>query len=864
MVQEGGRDTSKGWGMPPLAWPKIWVGRLRDISTDGDSVMALNRLLAGLVSFPFNLRVATVGGLGSLPVILDVAYIFSGFGLWLHHRLFPRHIFWRRAVALPLDVLAGSYELHIGGAATAWVFPAYLWIIFGNGFRFGSDFLLAAMALSIVSFAVVAGTTQFWIHAGSMATGVIVGLIILPLYALALIRRLSIATRLAEAASRAKSLFLASVSHELRTPLNAIIGMGALLEGTPLKPDQAEMSETILTAARSLLRLIDGILDLSRIEAERMPVTAEDFDLALVLGELRTILLTQARQKGLYLHVHLTSRTPLLLHGDARRLHEILLNLVGNALKFTHLGGITIAVDATEWTEAAVRLRVEVTDTGIGIAPEAQARIFENFTQADETILNRYGGTGLGLAITRKFVELLGGTIGVRSSPGAGSTFWFNLPLASRPGAAVPAVEDGALRAFVPGTRAGEIAPLLGRLRDAGVRIEAIDTWPEGTLLPDAADGPCVAFAAAGAESNLAQLAAVGALSFVAIDDARATGSLPAAWQRAFAQVLPGDIADDALAGALHFLRQTTRRGAGRNEAIVSTPAGPSLHVLVADDNTVNQRVLQRIFGGAGHKVRVVGDGEAALDALADQRFDIALFDVNMPKIDGIEATKIYRMASLGADEVPIVALTADAMEETRISCLEAGMKACLVKPVEPARLLEIIGEIARAARTGEALAPAAPDRPVAVPAAEPTLDVEVVDNLLALGGTEFLAEIGTGFHAEAEARLDGLRAALARGDVSDFRFQAHGLRSIAANLGARALSDLCLPYQGISAEDLRLNGMGYLGRIAEELGRVERALTAHGVPRKTPQLSLLEMLPPTTRRSGIRRPGEVAGPTAA
>ena len=864
MVQEGGRDTSKGWGMLPLAWPKIWVGRLRAISTDGDSVMALNRLLAGLVSFPFNLRVATAGGLGALPVILDIAYIFSGLGLWLHHRLFPRHTFWRRAVALPLDVLAGSYELHIGGAATAWVFPAYLWIIFGNGFRFGSGFLLAAMALSIVSFAVVAETTQFWIHAGSMATGVIVGLIVLPLYALALIRRLSIATRLAEAASRAKSLFLASVSHELRTPLNAIIGMGALLEGTPLKPDQAEMSETILTAARSLLRLIDGILDLSRIEADRMPVTAADFDLAQVLGELRTILLAQARQKGLYLHVHLTSRTPLLLHGDARRLHEILLNLVGNALKFTHLGGITIAVDATERTETAVRLRVEVTDTGIGIAPEAQDRIFENFTQADETILNRYGGTGLGLAITRKFVELLGGTIGVRSSPGAGSSFWFDLPLARQVDAGVPALADGALRAFVQGARAGEIAPLLGRLRDRGVRVEAIDAWPDGTSFPDGADGPCLAFATATAETGLAQLAAAGGLSYAIIDDARAAGGPPPAWQRAFAMVLPADIADEALAGALHFLRRTTGRGAARDTEAAHAPPRESLRVLVADDNTVNQRVLLRILGGAGHKVHVVADGDAALDALADRSFDLALFDVNMPKLDGIEATKIYRMAALGAEEVPIVALTADAMEETRIRCLEAGMRACLVKPVEPARLLEIIGEIARAARTGEALAPAAPDRSGAAPAAAPTLDAEVVANLLALGGTEFLAEIGTGFHAEAEARLDGLRAALARGDVPDFRFQAHGLRSIAANLGARALGDLCLPYQTVSAEDLRANGMGYLARIGDELERVELGLAAHGVPRKTTQLNLLEMLSATPRRGALRRAGEIAGPSAA
>ena len=839
--------------------------RLRAAFSDADSVMAVNRLVGALLGLPFNIHGSLTGQMPGAPILANLAYITLGLGLWLHHPLWPRQAVARRVASLPIDIMAISYEMYMGGGATAWLAPAYLWVIFGNGFRFGPSFLIGAMVLSLAGFAAVVWATPFWAHTGTLAVGIFVGLVILPLYALALIRRLSIATRLAEAASRAKSLFLASVSHELRTPLNAIIGMGALLEGTPLKPDQAEMSETILTAARSLLRLIDGILDLSRIEAERMPVTAVDFDVAEVLAELRTILLAQARQKDLYLHVHLTSRTPLLLHGDARRLHEVLLNLVGNALKFTHRGGITIAVDATERTETAVRLHVEVTDTGIGIAPEAQARIFENFTQADETILNRYGGTGLGLAITRKFVELLGGTIGVRSSPGAGSSFWFDLPLERQADKAVPALADGALRAFVPGARAGEIAPLLGRLRDRGVRVEAIDAWPDAANLPDGANGPCLAFATgATADTSLDQLAAAGALSVVTIDDARAAGAPPPDWQRAFAMVLPGEIADAALAEALHFLRRTTGRGAARNEEPTRAPTRESLRVLVADDNTVNQRVLLRILGGAGHKVHVVGDGEAALDALADRGFDIALLDVNMPKLDGIEATKIYRMATLGAAEVPIVALTADAMEETRIRCLEAGMKACLVKPVEPARLLEIIGEIARAARTGEALAPAAPDRPVAAPAAAPTLDAEVVANLLTLGGAEFLAEIGTGFHAEAEGRLDGLRAALARGDVPDFRFQAHGLRSIAANLGARALGDLCLPYQTISAEDLRANGMGYLARIGEELDRVEQALAAHGVPRKTAQMNLLEMLPATPRRGGLRRAGEVAGPSAA
>ncbi|MGH7042325.1 MAG: ATP-binding protein [Acetobacteraceae bacterium] len=819
--------------------------------------MASNRLIAGLMVLGFNVLVVPEGRLAGAPVLSVSLYLALGLAVWGHLLACPRPSVARRCAAMAIDIAAVSYELHIGNGFTAWLFPAYLWVVFGNGFRFGPRFLLAAMAGSIAAFAAVALATPFWARQPSLVAGVVIGQILLPLYALALIRRLSAARHQAEAANRAKSLFLASVSHGLRTPLNAIIGMGALLEGSRLAPAQAEMSETIMTAARGLLRLIDSILDLSRIEADRMPVVQKDFDLAQVLGETRQVFLAQMRRKGLRLHLHVTHRTPMLLRGDSGRLHEILENLLSNALKFTERGSVTIAVDATDTEAGRTRLHFEVTDTGIGIAPEAQAHIFEDFTQADETILNQYGGTGLGLAITRKLARLLGGRIGVASEVGAGSTFILDLPFAVQPEVPVAVEGDRPLRAFVPAGEAAVLAPLLGRLRQAGVQIEQIAAWPPGLPrgtgapspaglaadpgAPEAAHaGPAasegvLAFARAApdGEANFETLLGADALAFVAVVGALPAGLPTAAWRRAFLTTLPASAAGDQLAALLHLVRPASGRGAGPDE--FAAAGRESLHILIADDNEVNRRVLLKVLGAAGHSVRAVHDGEEALDALTEEAFDLALFDVNMPKVHGIEATKIHRMASFGAVPVPIVALTADATEATRTRCLDAGMQACLVKPVEPGQLLRIIDEVVRAARQENpptpASAPGGAEQRARRPA-PPPLDAGVLASLQALGGAEFIGEIASSFGAEAHERLDALRAADRREDVPEFRIQAHGLCSIAANVGAHPLGELCVPHQTISADELRSRGKAYLARIADELARVEAALADYAETR--------------------------------
>lgn len=820
--------------------------RFRD-RPDSEHEMVINRVVISFLILAY-LSGAAVFGETSVyeALVLTASFFCISFAFFAHMLYAPGTSVARRVIAIVSDLGFLSWGIHAGNEALSLLYPIYLWVIFGNGFRFGLPYLFGAMLMAVGGFAAVIATTAYWAAHLKLAYGLLAGLVILPLYAATLIKKLQRAKQEAEEANKAKSLFLASISHEFRTPLNAVIGMSDMLRDTRLNAEQLDMTQTIRGSARSLLALIDDILNYSRIEAGQMPDQAIDFDLHAVMGQVRSMLVAQAKAKEVQLSLHLTPRTPHALHGNARALHDVLTNLTANAVKFTAEGHIAIAADMIEQQDGATRIRFEVSDTGIGIADDARGKIFQKFTQADETIIDRFGGTGLGLAIVKQLVEHQGGKIGVESELGKGSTFWFELDFRAAVPAETAAPDLSGARIIVM-TRSSEVTDEVEKYLQAAKTPVEIARSPgqvcdllalqmngsrrsivivdDDHLNPDRAT----------VGSTLHKVRHNGSLSLILLTNEHGAGMLPVSLRSDFVSALPRPVDPKMLEMALRAASlgdMVDFDGEAGSRKQISTT---KLSILVADDNRTNQKVIGKILERAGHDVSIVDNGEQALDALQAKAFDIALMDVNMPVLNGIEATKLHRFASLGKPRIPIVALTADATPETKQRCEEAGMDACVIKPIEPARLLNIVESIvgAREISAEEAFAESEivkriSSHPKFRTAGSSAIDTRALSDLESLGGAKFVAELIADFNRDTAALIVDLKQSAEAQDVTAFREQLHAMRSGAANIGARRIYKMCLSWRHIGERELEMRGADYLRKLDTEFGRVRDSLVSY------------------------------------
>jgi two-component system sensor histidine kinase RpfC len=826
--------------LPGAVWLR-WLRARLAARPDTEHEQAIVRVGLGAILFLYLLPGALGDDTGAMTVrqlylAVMVAYVVYAIVNFVSILMRPGISPARRLTSAVVDLGAVTFFMAQSGVHGVPMFLFYVWVTLANGFRFGQRYLLFALVLSVSGFGVVLWVDEFWSQHRTEGISLAAAFIALSFYVLSLVTRMFDAVARAEAANQAKRRFISVVSHEMRTPLNAIVGMSDLMRDTTLTREQADMLQTLRGSSQVMLGLVEDVLDFSKIEAGKLVLERTDFDLHALVSSTSRILQAQAQAKGVEFVVSIMPEVPPALRGDAHHLRQVLINLAGNAVKFTEQGSVTVHVSLQEETDAGVRLKFSVRDTGVGIPQDAQQRIFDSFTQADQSTTRRFGGTGLGTTIAKQLVELMGGRIGLESAVGLGSTFWFDISFDKQPERAGAGELAGARVLLVgfPAERAQPITESLAAWGAIAVEAASVEDGADRLVADIAVAKPYHSVLLysergdVGLVRRFRRVAPEPTPPAVLATPREAEAQRFAALSAGFSAVLELPFEKRQLFNVLHSITSSSdevRDGVVRLQDYAKRDqGGRRLSVLVADDNPTNREVLGRILERAGHDATMVADGDLALDAMEAGQFDIVLLDRNMPGLSGLETLQAIRLMTRGRERLPVVMLSADVTLEAKKECLEAGADSFIPKPVETLRLLDELRNLTagRPKESGRAAAVAA----VPAPAGAEVVNTETLMHLEDLGSThDFLERLVGVFVADSLSLLAKMEASVAARNFGEFRSHLHAMKGSAASIGTERLTRLCATLGKCSDAELRLQSSSLVRSLNEEFAQGRAAL---------------------------------------
>jgi len=806
-----------------------------------DKEIARNRLLLGSATGVYAWAMLDTGhvvsnttlGMNLLYLAISViAFVTTGS---------PWHSSLRRHMLLSVDVLAITTAFVLAGPMAAPLLFLYTWLTLGYGFRYGIYYLRLAATGSLCGLLFALLYTGFWRTQIFISTGwLMLGLVIPPYFEL-LLRRTIRANQVAEDATHSKVLMLAGLGHRLHAPLSAIIGASNGLPRAGLDLQQCEVLDAISTAARSLVSELDDFLDVSRIDAGRMRKEVAQFSLRQLLEDIIKVESTKAIAKGVAISWYVSPDVPTHIWSERRYLIRAISSIVENAVKFTSVGSVLITARLQQAFAVKPCLRVEILDTGIGIQSEARQKIFESFTQAVPEILHLFGGSGLGLTVAQRMIRLLGGDIKVDSVEGKGSAFWFDLPL---PRQEIPNYKELSLlgnAVMILSPQTESLLPFAAKIAKFNAKVhlsDHIEQWSEFiddeleeiehiVVIVDGRYGDALDIALG--------LRRRGILNRVPMVLLQAGPMMPSpVVRRHFMTAISVTASDTELASALYLAGATGDKAMvkGGNEAYSGDGSPPvvhrqSMYVLVADSNRSTLMVISKILEMAGHTSKIVDDSEEALDAFERETFDLTLIDVDHPRMDGLETTRMVRFMQLGKRYTPIYGLTSREGPEIARRCKDAGLDGTLAQPIDPKELLKIVGQFLPEKVAD--LSPEVVESSIKMISSHPKFreglgpPIKDLDfpYLSSIGGTSFVSEVIQVFIKDAESTLAQMSAALRSSNTASFQTLLSSMRDSAAIIGAARLVELCQSGGEMDHIKVEVQGRALLAKLQREVDRV-------------------------------------------